>query len=108
MRWISKTGAAAALLVASGVAKAQSAPPFGYWEAEGGGQALNWAADGACSFAANGYVTNGTCDWNPTSSGGILTLTYPWALEPGHLYLNVAWQDEQTIVIEGFVFHKRG
>ena len=108
MHWIFRSAAAGLALLAADAAQAQSPPPFGYWEAEGGGQALNWSNDGACSFAANGTVTNGVCDWNPTSGGGILTLTYPWTLEPGHIYLNVVWQDEQTIVIEGFVFRKRG
>lgn len=110
MRGSIRLGAAAATaLSALGTAAAQSAPPFGYWEEESGGQYLNWSTtDGACSFAANGTVTAGICDWQPTSTGGVLTLTYQWTIAPGHLYFNVLWQDQDTITIEGFVFHKKG
>lgn len=110
MRRLVEYGAAlAAALIVAGSAAAQAPPPFGYWDVEGGGQALNWSpADGACAFAANGTVTTGVCDWQPSYAGGILVLTYQWTVGPGYLRFNVLWQDENTITIEGFVFHRRG
>ncbi|BCW87868.1 hypothetical protein sos41_10000 [Alphaproteobacteria bacterium SO-S41] len=111
MRGFVKLGAAiAAALLMSGAPFAQSPmpPPFGYWEGDGGGQALNWSSgDGSCAFAANGTVTTGICDWQPSYAGGILVLTYQWVAGPAAMRFSVIWQDENTITISGHVFHRR-
>lgn len=87
----------AAMLVPQ-IAQAQSAAPIGVWQGLNSGDYLNIQADGHCS--ATGHVNvAGTCTWRSSYAGGILTMTYPWVLEPGHIYWNIIWINRGTIMV---------
>jgi len=100
-----------ALLVASTASTAlgQAAPPpIGRWAQYAPGQeALNVYANGQCAFFFRGRITvSGSCTWQPSSRGGILTITYPMPLEPGHVRYNIVWVNQTTITVWGDVMHK--
>ena len=103
-----RTFAALALLVvlitAAQPAQAQEAPPpFGVWWGENSGDYIVLNADGSCSFTAvSGTVyVAGSCDWLPSSAGGILTLYYPLPLEPGRVSWSIIWIDHNLIMVNG-------
>jgi len=89
--------------------EAQAAPaPIGHWSTSPAGEDLYVYQNGMCSFLANGRVTvQGRCSWNPSSRGGILTITYPMPLEPGKVRYNIVWINRQTISVWGDIMHRR-
>ena len=83
--------------------------PFGYWTTDDGGERLLIEQSFQCSFEfprANSMV-GGSCSWNASSNGGILTIINVNQYQPAPIYYNVIWVDEQTITVEGDVFHRR-
>ena len=87
-----------------------SAPvPIGYWTTDGDGETLIIQQSGQCSLqASNGYAIGGACSWNASSNGGILTIINGInQYQPAPIYFNIIWVDQQTITVEGDVFHRR-
>jgi hypothetical protein len=100
-----------ALLVASTASTAlgQAAPaPIGRWaQSPPGQEALNVYANGQCAFWFKGKITvAGSCTWQASSRGGILTITYPMPLTPGHVRYNIVWVNQTTISVFGDIMHK--
>jgi hypothetical protein len=90
-------------------ALAQTAPPpIGRWAQYAPGlEALNVYANGQCAFFFRGKITvSGTCTWQGTSRGGILTITYPMPLTPGHVRYSIVWINNTTITVFGDRMHK--
>ena len=78
---------------------------------ENSGDYLILNADGSCSFTAvSGTVyVAGSCDWLPSSAGGILTLYYPLPLEPGRVSWSIIWIDQNLMMVNGVErFHRVG
>ena len=104
--------AAFALLLAGGMcspaAKAQNAPaPIGYWNNQGNTNSLVVQQNGACGFLVNGKAKwSGTCTWQASARGGILTLTYPMPLKPGQIRWSVVYINQTTITVDGEQFVK--
>ena len=95
-------------MLAPQVATAQSTAPVGVWQGLNSGDYLNIQANGSCS--ATGHVNvAGTCTWNASAAGGILTMTYPWTIAPGHIYWNIIWINRTTILVNSVErFVRRG
>jgi hypothetical protein len=92
------------LITAAQPAQAQEAPPpIGVWWGENSGDYIVLNADGSCSFTAvSGTVyVAGSCDWLPSSAGGILTLYYPMPLEPGRVSWSIIWIDQNLMMVNG-------
>jgi hypothetical protein len=105
----------AAILLCCGLplrAQGGAPPPLGYWVTQGGAETLLVDASGNCKFAgvngANSLVILGACSWNPTSRGGILTIMNVYNYKPAPIRYSVVWIDQQTITVDGDVFHKSG
>jgi len=95
-------------VASSQMANAQSAPPpIGVWGNKTEGLVVQQS--GTCGFLVNGKVAySGTCYWEtPTARGGILDLTYPMPLAPGHIRWSVVWINQTTITVDGDVFTKK-
>jgi hypothetical protein len=94
--------AAAALiapqLVAPQLAHAQSPAPIGTWQGLNSGDYLSISSNGSC-YARGTVNVAGTCTWQASSAGGILTMTYPWTIAPGHIYWNIIWVNKTTILV---------
>ncbi len=87
-------------------ASAQAPPPFGHWATAQHVEELVVLQSGTCGFFFKRQVrVSGRCSWNPSSRGGILTITYPMPLEPGHVRYNIVWVNRTTITVWGDVFH---
>ena len=98
---------AAAMLVPQ-LAHAQSAAPIGVWQGLNSGDYLTIEANGTCGASGTVNVA-GTCTWQSSSAGGILTMTYPMPLEPGHIYWNIIWVNQTTILVNSVErFVRRG
>ena len=101
-----------ALLVLAAIglpmARAQSAPPpIGTWNAAGNVNTLVVEQNGTCGFLVNGRAKwSGKCTWQPSARGGILTLTYPMPLTPGHIRWSVVYTNQTNITVDGEAFHK--
>jgi hypothetical protein len=94
--------------IAASPAQAQSPPPIGHWATSPRGEDLYVYANGQCAFLVRGRVqVQGSCSWNSTSRGGILTITYPMPLEPGHVRYNIVWINRQTISVWGDIMHRQ-
>ena len=90
-------------------AKAQAAPPpIGTWANKTEGLVVQQS--GSCGFFVNGKVRySGTCYWEtPSARGGILDLTYPMPLQPGHIRWSVIYVNQTTITLDGDAFTKTG
>ena len=90
-------------------ARAQAAPPpIGTWANKTEGLVVQQS--GTCGFLVNGKVRySGTCYWEtPSARGGILDLTYPMPLQPGHIRWSVIYVNQTTITLDGDVFTKTG
>jgi hypothetical protein len=98
-------GAAIGMSVTS--AHAQSAPaPVGVWYSEAG---ETMVIGQTCQIEANGTVgAIGSCSWDPSSDGGILTIMNVNAYQPAPVYFNIVWIDDSSFSISGDVFHRRG
>jgi hypothetical protein len=93
-------------------ARAQAAPPIGHWATIPPTEELYVTANGLCAFYARSapraprrLTVQGSCYWQPSSRGGILTITYPMPLEPGKVRYNIVWINSQTISVWGDIFH---
>jgi hypothetical protein len=111
MRSLTLSGALGGLLLAGAAtgAQAQGAPaPIGFWATANGAEQLTITATG-CSLAnAQGQpVTSGPCSWNPSSTGGILTIMSSQTYKPAPIYYNVVWVNQTTITVDGDVFTRR-
>jgi len=90
-------------------AAAQSAAPIGVWRTADGSEGLVVQANRSCGFLFRGRPRySGTCTWQSSYRGGILTLTYPMPLAPGHIRWSIVWINATTITVTGDVFHKIG
>jgi hypothetical protein len=90
-------------------AQAAAPMPIGYWVTDDGVQTLLIQQNLQCSLqnpSAN-WIVGGSCSWNASSNGGILTIMNVNQYQPAPIYLNVIWIDEQTISVEGDVFHRQ-
>ncbi|CAN5218483.1 hypothetical protein BH10PSE7_BH10PSE7_04610 [soil metagenome] len=96
--------ALAGVLASASPAFSAAAPPFGHWRSRTSTAELYLYRNGACAFIGYNPV-QGTCRWNPSSNGGILTLYYPMPLEPGKIYFNIVWINRTTITIFGERFY---
>jgi hypothetical protein len=95
---ISALAAVLAAAFASGALAQSAPPPVGTWQGENTGDILQLLGDGSCS--ASGMVNvAGTCSWSPTSTGGILTMTYAGLPQLANLHYNVSWLDENTLLV---------
>ncbi len=90
-------------------ARAQgAAPPIGYWNNQGKTNSLVVEQNGTCGFLVNGKAKwSGTCTWQASARGGILTLTYPMPLAPGHIRWSVVYVNQTTITVTGETFYKQ-
>jgi hypothetical protein len=99
--------AALVLAFAASPSQAQSPPPIGHWATSPRGEDLYVYQNGQCAFLVRGRVqVQGSCSWNSSSRGGILTITYPMPLEPGHVRYNIVWINRQTISVWGDIMHR--
>lgn len=91
--------------LASG-AFAQAAAPTGVWVTAGNGETLV-VQNGYCKLTGNGGQIGaiGSCSWNPSAPGGILTIMSTLTYKPAPVYFNVVWIDQKTINVSGDVFH---
>jgi hypothetical protein len=88
---------------------AAAPPPVGYWVTADGGEKLLVQGNAQCSFAATGAATwGGTCGWQPSSIGGILSVWYSTIGGPAAVRWSVIWVDRNTIKVDGDVFYRRG
>ncbi|HEY3800773.1 MAG TPA: hypothetical protein VGL58_20660 [Caulobacteraceae bacterium] len=99
---------AAVGLASAGPALAQSSPPFGYWSTADGGERLLIQANATCSLADQ-YgrpTTSGSCSWNASYAGGILTIMSSQLYKPAPVYFNVIWVNQNCITVDGDVFYR--
>jgi hypothetical protein len=90
-------------------ALAQAPPPFGHWATSPASEELYVYQNGTCGFFFKGKLqVSGSCSWNPSSAGGILTISYPMPLRPGLVRYNIVWVNRTTIKVWGDVFHRKG
>ena len=88
-----------ALIASAGSpAAAQSAPPIGYWVGETSGDGIYVEQNGSCSVSGSIKLA-GTCRWQATSIGGILTMTYPWVIAPGNIYWNIRYLSANQMLV---------
>ena len=101
--------AAAAALYISQAAHAQGSPaPIGLWQGKNSGDYILVQVNGSCS-ASGSIKVAGTCTWSATSTGGVLTMTYPWTLAPGHIGWSIRWINRNTLLINNVEqFVRRG
>jgi hypothetical protein len=94
--------------ISSSAARAQNAPaPIGYWNNQGKTNSLVVQQNGTCGFLVNGKAKwSGTCRWQASARGGILTLTYPMPLTPGHIRWSVVYVNQTTMTVDGETFYK--
>ena len=93
--------------LSASAARAQSAPaPVGVWDSDSGEHLV---IGQTCGIAANGVTgAVGSCSWNPTGQGGILTIINVNAYQPAPVYFNVVWINASTISVSGDTFHRQG
>lgn len=98
---------AAAALTGAGPADAGSAVPWGMWSTAHGEEML-YVGNGGCAFGANGqWTVSGSCRWNASSAGGILTIRYYHVIDYANVYFNVLWQGRGVITVEGDYFYRQ-
>jgi hypothetical protein len=85
-----------------------SPPPIGLWQGMNSGDYLMIQANGACS--ASGTVNvSGSCAWNATSTGGVLTMTYQWTIGPARIHWSIRWLGRDLILVNNVEqFARRG
>ena len=89
-------------------AQAQAAVPVGFWVTADGGERLLVQSNAQCSFAATGAAAwGGSCTWDSTSRGGILSVWYGTIAGPAAVRWSVVWVDQSTITVNGDVFHRQ-
>ncbi len=108
-RWLLLPLACVIALAFQHTAGAQgSAAPIGLWQGQNSGDYLWVQSNGTCS--AQGTVNvSGTCTWNATATGGVLTMTYPWTIAPGHILWSIRWVNRNVIFVNNVEqFVRRG
>ena len=96
------------LLVEAKPALAQAPMPIGNWYSKTSPSVLVVEQTANCGFFYKGKVqVSGRCTWNASSNGGILDITYPMPLEPGHVRYNIVWIDKDKIRVWGEVFYRK-
>ena len=88
---------------------AQAAPvPLGYWTTADNSEQLLIQAGPFCSFVATaGTNVGGSCGWNPSARGGILSIWYSTIGGPAQVQFNIVWINQTTISVWGDVFYRR-
>jgi hypothetical protein len=91
----------------SSEARAQASPPFGTWGSTAG-PATFFVSPQNCFFESRLYNFRilGTCSWNPSSNGGILTIFNVYQ-NNAPFYYNVVYVNATTISIEGEIFERQ-
>jgi hypothetical protein len=89
---------AAPIAAAPQSAQAQSPMPIGLWQGQNSRDLIQINGDGSCSARGTVNVA-GTCEWLPTSTGGVLNMYYPMPLQPGRTGWSVTWLDRNTLLI---------
>jgi len=91
-----------------GTAQAQSPAPIGLWQGMNSGDFIMVQATGACSASGSVNVA-GNCTWNPTSTGGVLTMTYQWTIAPARIHWSIRWLGRDLLLINNVEqFARRG
>lgn len=99
---------ALALLGESTQVQAQgAAAPTGTWQSTASPTRFVITPQGCTMYFQGRVRVAGTCSWNASSRGGILTITYPMPLEPGHVRYSVVWVDTNNITIFGEPFRRQ-
>jgi hypothetical protein len=108
-KWFGAALAGLSLAAAATAAHAQSPPPFGFWTTADGSEQLLITQSAQCSLAdRNGRpTTSGSCSWNASYAGGILTIMSSQLYKPAPIYFNVIWVNQTTIRVNGDVFYRR-
>ena len=84
-------------------------PPYGFWTTANGFEQLLITQSAQCSLAdRNGRpTTSGSCSWNASYAGGILTIMSSKLYKPAPIYFNVVWVNQTTISVNGDIFYQR-
>ena len=98
----------AALWLAPAAHAQDAPPPVGSWSTNPASEQLVVNANATCAFFFMGRPTvSGSCSWTPMSAGGILDISYPMPLEPGHTRFNIVWLNQDSIQVSGDVFYRQ-
>lgn len=100
---------ALSLMAPSQATNAQGSPaPIGLWQGMNSGDYIMVQPGGACSASGTVNVA-GTCTWNATSTGGVLTMTYQWTIGPGRIHWSIRWLGRDLLLINNVEqFARRG
>lgn len=100
---------ALSLIGLSPAATAQGSPaPIGLWQGLNSGDYIMVQPNGACSASGSVNVA-GTCSWNATSTGGVLTMTYQWTIGPARIHWSIRWLGRDMLLINNVEqFARRG
>jgi hypothetical protein len=95
------------VVLASGAVAQQAAIPTGVWATDGNSETLV-VQNGYCKLTGNGGQVGavGSCTWNPSAQGGILTVMSTLTYKPAPVYFNIVWIDQKTINVYGDIFHR--
>ena len=97
-----------ALITAPNCAQAQTMPPpSGNWHSTTSATRLVVSGQGCALYAYDHVQVAGKCSWNGGTRGGILTITYPMPLEPGHVRYAIIWVDRNMITVFGEPFRRQ-
>ncbi len=107
--WLGAALAGLTLAASATAAPAPAPPPFGFWTTADGSEQLLITQSAQCSLAdRNGRpTTSGSCSWNASYAGGILTIMSSQLYKPAPIYFNVIWVNQTTITVNGDTFYRR-
>jgi hypothetical protein len=100
------------LLLALPASAQSGAPvPFGNWATKPATEQLS-VTPSWCRFTANNgasivLLQEGTCSWDPTSAGGILTIINVHFYQPAPVRYSIVWVNAKTIKLDGDVMYKQ-
>ncbi|MBX3501230.1 MAG: hypothetical protein KF889_17455 [Alphaproteobacteria bacterium] len=98
----------AQLTVATSALAQGSPAPIGLWQGMNSGDFILVQPNGACSASGTVNVA-GTCTWNATSTGGVLTMTYQWTIGPARIHWSIRWLGRDVILVNNVEqFARRG
>jgi hypothetical protein len=90
-------------------ALAQSAtPPVGYWASRTSSGTLYVGQNALCKYQGGNIIAVGHCRWNPTTTGGILTIYTQQGGETAPIRENIVWINQSIITVWGEYFYRRG
>jgi len=100
---------ALSLMALSPGAHAQGSPtPIGLWQGMNSGDFIMVQPTGACS-ASGSINVSGTCVWNATATGGVLTMTYQWTIGPARIHWSIRWLGRDLMLVNNVEqFARRG